>query len=403
MAVEDVAGSGLDEGNTGAAEQVKGGGLDAALDKAFASVDNDGEGDVPLETVKAKMDKDASSKSRKADAETTAGDKPDQKAKLEGQGELPLGTVPTEAPKHWPEDRRKAFAALAPEAQKLVLAQSKEIEGGYTKKSMELSDTVKYADAIRGLFNDDRTKHQLANAGLDEVGYVRYLHSLQNFATSDPVRYVAWAMQNLGVRPEQLGIGQAQRAPQQQAQPESTGDPRLDELLMDPAVKQLRDQLGQQSQVVQQLQARLAQEDQQRQQYQTNQQRQAQQQLTAMWTNFRSAIDDHGQLAHPHADTLMQQMGAIMETDPEISPMPDGPDKLKAAYDAAIWARPSLRSSRLEAETAKAQAAAQKAAEAERAKRAAGPKRPQGAPANPVKKSGLDGALEAAMASLGQN
>lgn len=402
MEIEDVAGSGPDQGNTGAADTVKSGGLDAALDKAFASVDRDGEGDVPLETVKAKMDK-AAPKSKKADAETTAGEKPDQKAKLEGQGELPLGAVPTEAPKHWPEDRRKAFAALAPEAQAVLLAQSKDIEGGYTKKSMELSDTVKYADAIRGLFNDDRTKHQLANAGLDEVGYVRYLHSLQNFATSDPVRYVAWAMQNLGVKPEQLGIGQAQQAPQQQAQSESTGDPRLDELLMDPAVKQLRDQLGQQSQTLQQLQARLAQEDQQRQQYQTNQQRAAQQQLVSLWTNFRGAIDDHGQLAHPHADTLMQQMGAIMETDPEIAPMADGPDKLKAAYEAAMWARPSLRTTRLESEKAAATAALARATEVERAKRAAGPRRASGAPANPVKKTGLDGALDAAFAAHGRD
>jgi hypothetical protein len=69
-------------------------------------------------------------------------------------------------------------------------------------------------------------------------------------------------MQNLGVTPEHLGFGQRPQAQQQQA--EGTGDPRLDELLMDPQVKQLRDALGQQSQTLQQLQARLAAEEQQR-------------------------------------------------------------------------------------------------------------------------------------------
>ena len=396
MAVEDIAGSGPQAGNTGAPEApAKGGGLDAALNNALSGMDSD---DDQLPLFKAVEDK----KQVKADAETTAdkGDTKEPKPTTPTEAAAPKGDAALEAPKHWPEDRRKAFSSLAPDAQKALLAVSKDLEGGYTKKSMELSDTVKFADSIRGLFGDDRTKHQLAQAGLDEVGYVRYLHSLQNFATTDAPRYIAWAMQNLGVTPEQLGLGRQQQA--QQQQPAGTGDPKLDELLMDPAVKQLRDEFGQQRQTIQQLQARLEAEDRQRREYAAQQQTQAQRQLTSMWTEFRSATDDHGQLAHPHADTLMQQMGAIMETDPEIAPLADGPAKLKAAYEAAIWARPALRNGLLEQEKAQAAAAAAKKAEAERAKVAAGPKRASGAPSSPSKKSGLDGALEQAFSQLGR-
>ena len=398
MAVEDIAGSGPQAGNTGAPEApVKGGGLDAALDKAFASAGVDDSDELPLfEAVKAKN-------AAKPAVETTAdkGDTKEAKPTAPTEAAAPKGDAALEAPKHWPEDRRKAFSTLAPDAQKALLTMSKDLEGGYTKKSMELSDTVKFADSIRGLFGDDRTKHQLAQAGLDEVGYVRYLHSLQNFATTDAPRYIAWAMQNLGVTPEQLGLGRQQQQAQQQ-QPAGTGDAKLDELLMDPAVKQLRDEFGQQRQTIQQLQARLEAEDRQRREYAAQQQTQAQRQLTSMWTEFRSATDDHGQLAHPHADTLMQQMGAIMETDPEIAPLADGPAKLKAAYEAAIWARPALRNGLLEQEKAQAAAAAAKKAEAERAKVAAGPKRASGAPSSPAKKSGLDGALEQAFSQLGR-
>ena len=237
---------------------------------------------------------------------------------------------------------------------------------------------------------------------MDEAGYVRYLHSIQNFATAEPARYVQWAMQNLGVTPQSLGLAPIGQQPQSQPQQQQgTGDPRLDELLMDPAVKQLKEEFGRQSTELQKMQAHLQSEAQARREYSVQQERADQAKLMALWNNFRGSIDDHGQLSHPHADTLMQQMGAIMQTDPDIARMQAGPEQLKAAYDAALWARPALRSSLLEAKEAAAKAAADKAAEAERAKRAASVKRATGAPAQKTKKSGLDGALEASMMTHG--
>ncbi len=61
-------------------------------------------------------------------------------------------------------------------------------------------------------------------------------------------------------------------------------------------------------------------------------------------------------------------MGALMDSDPELARMPDGPDKMAKAYDMAIHARPDLRTGVIEAEVAKRVAAAEKAKEAARAK-----------------------------------
>ena len=403
MAVEDIAVSGPEAGDAGESK----GGLAAAIEKASAAIDT-GENDVPVtEALKAKNGKGkaaavAADTSDKADEQPDLFPDPKAKAKAT-ETAAPDGNAALEAPKHWPEDRRKQFAGLPADAQKAVLTLSKELEGGFTRKSMEVSDKVKFADAIGGLFADDTTRHQLSQSGLDEVGYVRYLHQLQRFATSDPVRYLGWAMQNLGVSPEHLGFGARGVAQGQQPQQQpSSGDPALDDLLVDPALKALRQDFGRTHETIQQLQARLDAQDRAAQQRQAQQQHYAQQQLMGMWSEFRSSLDDSGQLAHPHADDLRVQMGAIMETDPEIAPMRDGPDKLKAAYEAAIWARPALRNTRLEAEKAKAAADAEKRREAERAKAASGPKRALGAPAVPAKKGGIAGALDAAWASVGR-
>lgn len=388
MAIDDIADSGP-TGNTGEIESGATG-ISAAIERAQASMQD--ETDIADNAAIAAK----TAKTKTIDTDPAEGNPATRDATKEADGNAKL-----DAPQHWSAEQRQAFAGLAPDAQKAVLALSKDLQGGYTKRSMELSDKAKYADSISGLLADDATRGQLSQAGLDEVGYVRYLHSIQKFATSDPARYIGWAMQNLGVSPEQMGF--SPRGVQQgQQQSQSQGDTELDDLLMDPALKQLRQEFGRLSESNQQLQARLQAEDSRRQHYQHQQQQAAQQSLVSAWNEFRSALDDHGQLAHPHADTLMQQMGAIMETDPEISTMRDGPEKLSAAYDAATWARPSLRTTRLDSERARADAEAQKTRDAERAKRSAGPRRASGAPVVPEKRGGIAGAIAAAQARLGQ-
>jgi hypothetical protein len=266
------------------------------------------------------------------------------------------------------------------------------LEGGFTRKSQELSDKAKFADSIRGLF-DDQTRHQLQISGTDEVGYIRYLDSLQKFATQKPVEYVKWAMQNLRVTPEQLGISQAppQTPPKDPAQAQ---DDEIARLLQDPKVAQLEAEL-------QSLKGIITKEQQAKAQALQAQHVNSINALNTTIRSFREALDDHGQLQYPHFDTVMAHMGALMDTDPDLNKMPDGPDKLKAAYDMAVWARPDLRQSLIKSEAQKEIQEAQKKREAERAKKVTSVKPAAGVVSTKPKTNSLDDALSEAMSKYG--
>jgi len=296
------------------------------------------------------------------------------------------------APKHWPEDDKIAFAKMTREGQEIALKLAKNLEGGFTRKSQELSDKAKFADSVRGLF-DEQTRNQLHASGTDEVGYVRYLDSLQKFATQKPVEYVKWAMQNLGVKPEQLGISQAppQTPP---TDPNAAQDDEIARLLQDPKVAQLEAAL-------QTLQGKVDQEEQRRQQAIQAERVNAINSLNTHIRGFREALDDNGQLQYPHFDTVKAHMGALMDTDPDLSKMQDGPDKLKAAYDMAVWARPDLRQSLIKSEAQKEIQEARKKHDAERAKKVTSVKPAAGVASSKPKTNSLDDALSQAMSKHG--
>lgn len=385
-----------------------------ALDKAIAAAfdgQNDGSDDFPPQKLQEAKDrqnaKNAGDDTRGSEDARAAGKKaeaaPAEATPAEGVPE------PREAPKHWPEERRKAFAAWAKEVQDHALAVDKDLQAGFTRKSQELSDQAKFAESVRGLFGDHH-RQQLAQAGMDEVGAIRYFMQLQDFATRDPVGYARWYIQQAGLTPDHLGFS-TPRQPDPHQQPQqpaaSTGNAELDKLLADPEVAKLRSEFGQFSQAalaeVNALKQYIAQQEHQKQEYARQQQVQSVNSLKKQWNDFRSAQDDHGQLAYPHADALMQPMGALMETHPVLRGMSDGPDKLKKAYDMALKADPELSNSVFEAEVSKRLAEQQKKAEAERAKKAAAIKPATGAPTMPAKKGGLDAALDAAFAKIGTN
>lgn len=313
--------------------------------------------------------------------------KPDEIAKETGAPEAPKVF---EAPKHWPEADRTAFAGLPDEAKAIVGKLSKNLEGGFTRKSQELSDKGKFADSVRSLFNDD-DRQQMARVGQNEQGVISYLLDVQRFATHKPVEYMKWAMQNLGVSPDQIGFSQKQPQADEQKKP----DENLDELLRDPAVIQMQAKLD-----------ALEKWKTDRERYETEgRQRQyvsTVQSIQSQIGQFRSSLDDDGQLKYPHFDTVQRHMGALMDTDPDLDKMPDGPAKLDAAYQMAVRARPDLYESMLEAEVSKRMAEEQKRAAAEKAKRASAVKPASGVIASkPSRTASLDEALSSAMSKYG--
>jgi hypothetical protein len=404
----DLGSGRTDNAGSTAGSERKSSGLDKAIAAAMGGP-GETETDVPLQLAKAKQDADKGKRTK-----PVAGDKsgsedaqlPESQAEANPAEAAPQGNAPVrEAPKHWPEERRKAFAAWTKEVQDHALQVDKDLQAGFTRKSQELGDKAKYADAIRDSI-DDTVRQQFAQAGMDEVAGVRYLTSVQKFATSRPVEYVGWVMQQLGVTPQHLGFSASSRQPDnRQQQPQGTGNAELDALLTDPAVKQLSDQFGQFSQQaqqrIQQLESQIAARQAAEHNYAQQRQHAEVQTTRNLWTGFRSELDDAGQLKYPHADTLMQSMGALMDSKPSLRSMSDGPEKLTKAYEMALKADPELSQPFIEAEVAKRLAEKEKKADAERARKAVGVKPASGAPGAPAKKSGLDGALAGAMDKLG--
>lgn len=254
--------------------------------------------------------------------------------------------------------------------------------------SSGLSDKAKFADGVRGLFTD-ADRQQMAQAGTDEQGVMHYLLGLQRFATQKPVEYLKWAMQNLRVTPDMLGLPQANQ--QDPKKPEED----IEALLRDPKVSALEAEL-----------AALKQwRDEELSSRQQNQQRTYATQVQSIQSaisEFRSAIDDDtGQLKYPHFDAVQRHMGALMDTDPDLVKLPDGPDKLQKAYDMAVWARPDLRQSFIEQEAQKRASEQEKRANAERAKRAAAVKPAANTATSKPRANTLDFVIETAMSKAG--
>jgi hypothetical protein len=337
--------------------------------------------------------------------ETTAGDErvseptETEEPKAKQAEEAKEGTEPDKAkapetfepPQHWPEADRKAFAGLAPEAQAIIRRLSRDLEAGHTRKSMELTDKARYAEAISGII-DDATRMQIRGSGMNETQYFAYLNDRQQHAARDPVGYVKWAMQNLGVTPAHLDLPTSPAA-QQQPSPNH----ELEALLADPKVKQLESELAQvKGYLTEQQQAQLR-----AQQYHRMQ---AEQQLHGIATEFRTALNDAGQPRYPHFDSVRQYMGALMDTNPRLRPMPDGPEKMDIAYRMATGQEPldpSIGTSYVESEVSKRMAAAEKAREAARAKAITAVKPSPGVVAQSAKPKSLDDLIRDQMSQRG--
>lgn len=386
MGLNADAASGQPSDNAGKAKI----GIDDAISAAVSASETE---DLSSKSESPKGKVKAAAKPAEAEIEPdeTAGDEtPSEDASPSEADDESEEEKPLSAPKHWPEDDKKAFAKMTREGQEIALKLAKNLEGGFTRKSQELSDKAKFAESIRGLF-DDTTRTQLHASGTDEVGYIRYLDSLQKFATQKPVEYVKWAMQNLRVTPEQLGISQA--PPHSPADPQNPDD-QIAQLLADPKVSQLEAQLKELRGVIEKEQQSKVQAEQARVVNATRE-------LSTTIATFRQSLDESGQLKYPHFDELGPEMGALMAHNPELAKMPDGLEKMEKAYDMAVFARPDLRQTLIEQETQKRIQDLQKKSAAERARKITSVKPAAGVVSTKPKTNSLDDALSQAMSKAG--
>lgn len=264
-----------------------------------------------------------------------------------------------EAPQDWDKATKDAFASLpTPEAKQALLSAYKNMQAGFTRKSQEHADTVRFAQAVRSQI-DDETRTRIAAEGRDEVGYINQLVSLERYARSKPVEYIKTAMQTLGVRPEHLGVAHQQQAAQEDD-------------YSDPDVANLRQQLsGLEGSIDQKLQAQL----------QRFQQQQELQQWQATVNQFATAKDGEGNAIRPHFDKVRTMMASLY-TAPDYQAISDPTERLQAAYEAAVYAHPELRATVIQEQTQKAAEQARQKEAVERAKRAKPPVKSSPAPAS---------------------
>lgn len=387
--------SGPETGNAGETDQVSTAsvGLDSAIDKALG-----GAPDQPAsapETKTPSADDTTQTGDRAAAPKDQAKDDPTEPAAPD------KGNASGSAPKHWPDERKAVFESLpTPEAKQAMLKLARDLEAGFTRKSQELSDQAKLAQTVSGLFSDVE-RQELRSIGSNEAAAIDYLLRVNRFASTKPADYIKWAMQQLKVQPEQV-FGSPQPQPKPEEKPEEKPDAQagaLDDLLADPRLKALEAEFKPVKELVQKLQGNW--DSLERQRIEAEQARR-QNHVTSLMSGinqFRTELDESGQLKYPHFDKLKGAMGGLMHT--QLAHMPEGPQKLALAYDMALRADPELHQEWVKAETAKAVEADRKQRDAAKARAATGIKPAIGVAQASGRMSNLDSAIDGALSRFG--
>lgn len=365
MEIDTAVSGPAPEGNTGDAK-ADSNALDAAFEKAFAGADLDEEmfaeeAPLSLPTTPKPAPENAAAEKPEDGTETATELKADKTGRLHGEkgrfapkaGDAPPpASEAMSAPAHWDSAKREAFGTLPAEAQKVVLDLTKSIEAGVTRKSQELSQKAQFAEAVLSAINDS-DRQQLARAGLNEAQGLDRLLQLNRMATQDPVRYARWFFETAGLRPEQ--VFPVTGAPQAQPQGNAAAPPADSQFLhLNDKVRGLEGQL-----------------DSYRREREAEDLRQAQRVID----RFASQTDDAGNPMHPHFERVRQRVAGLLGADPEILAIADPAERLTRAYETAVYADPDIRAQLIEADLQKKEAARQKQAEVEKARRAQAPVR----------------------------
>lgn len=203
------------------------------------------------------------------------------------------------APTNWKGAGKIAWAALSKDVQQQI----SEDYAGHTKTRAELQQ-------FKSAIGDDRAQLLAANYGSVSQG-LQNLFALSDFASKNPTGFSLWFAQQRGIDLTQLvqGAGQGQ---QQQGQADASHP----------------------------MMARISQLETQLQQF-------TQQQNQSHTSVLQSEIERFAaDPSHPYFNDVRPAMAALMNSGEAKT--------LSEAYDAAVWAKPNIRTSLLEAERKKA-------------------------------------------------
>lgn len=212
----------------------------------------------------------------------------------------PQGVQP---PASWTKEDRAVFATLPPNVQDILSRREREMAADYTRKTQEISDIRRFSDEVRPII--ERYQPLIAETGAAPGQVIDELFKVFDFSRRDPVGYLKWAAQNLGVELPEL-------------------NPAPDEYI-DPSVVQLRNQLTPLAQQVESVTQYIAQQEQQR----------ANDKIQSEIASFVNERDQAGNPTHPHFDKVRGEMGRLMGAGIAAT--------LGEAYERAVWADPAIR------------------------------------------------------------
>lgn len=300
----------------------------------------------------------------------------------EGAEKEPAGSV--EAPQNWSKADKETFKELPQKAQEFVLSRAKSMEADHTRKTMEIADFKKEYGAIDEMFSP--YKQQMRASGHTPFSMVQAWMNVER-ALMDPAQREA-TIQNVA-KAYNIDLGKFGGA-----KSATEVDPQQQEIdaFLSPYMSPLQKE-------IEALKAQLGQVN----QFQTSsveQQRNAEiQRLQTEVTNFATAKNDKGELAHPYFEDVQTEMARIANG---YKAMNEAPPALEALYQMAVRANPSTYE-RLVAQNTAQLAAKQKEevrAKAEKAKKAGssvtGAPRGGQPKLNGADPKGIRGSLEAA-------
>lgn len=302
---------------------------DMDLDAALDSVLNDAPEEVVEESQEAIPNDVPENAPQEAGAEPTAEEQQQEAVTPEGA---------QIAPQHWPKQFREPFESASPEVQAAWQQHFKDTMASVTRATEGAKAATDFVDRFQSVIPDHVRGH-LEASGMDEIGGVEQLIKYYDFADRDPMQYLQWFAQEKGIDLSQLsGEGGGQPAE------------------IDPQFQQL-------NQNYQNLQGQV-------QSLIQSQTRKEQSQSQSAVAAFKSATDEEGNPLHPLLSDVEATMGRLLQSDPGLRKIADTGEKLRQAYEMAVYMQPDTRAKALEMQKAQEQAAAKAKADADRARRA---------------------------------
>lgn len=323
-----------------------------ALVEAFKGSTKADESSSPAESAPADKPKAEAQSAQEPEAKTEV--KPAASAQAKDDKSADDGAKPLEAPARWTKTQKEWFAGLDRANQEKLLELNKELQGGYTKKSMEAAQLQQRLASIDGLLAPRR--QQWAQNGWDDARALNMLFAYWDLAQRDPMAFIHNFAQERGMDMATLF------APQQRsAQPAASGADGTPPSALPPEVVQQMEELRRQNQALFQHVNQLTGVVDKRAQAERAQ---LVEELSAELRAFQEAADASGSPLHPFFPEVRADMAQLMQIGKAKT--------LQEAYELAIRINPDAYAKVEESREIERRRADEhrRAEEAERAKRA---------------------------------